>query len=194
MIFTRTILDGVYTLDLEPRGDARGFFARTFCAREFAEHGLVAMVAQCSVAYNSTRGTIRGLHFQHAPAAEAKLVRCTSGSIHDVVVDLRPDSDSYLQHVGVELSAENRRGLYIPEGLAHGYQTLTDGAEVYYQMSEFYAPGHGDGVRYDDPALAITWPLAVSAISERDRTWPLLGAAHHVSTDGITQHIAGVGQ
>ncbi len=172
-----TTLDGAVILDLEPRADSRGFLARTFCAQEFEERGLRPVVAQCSLSYNRKRGTLRGMHYQHPPAAEAKLVRCVRGAIYDVVIDLRPGSSTYLQHVGVELSAENRRALYVPESFAHGFQTLTDDAEVLYQISAFHAPELADGLRWDDPALAIDWPLPVSAISERDLSWPLLPTA-----------------
>ncbi len=174
MLFTEAPLAGAYIIDLERREDTRGFFARTFCARDFEERGLNATVAQCNVSYNHARGTLRGMHYQEAPAAETKLVRCTSGAIHDVIVDLRPGSPTYLLHMAVELTAANRRSLYIPEGFAHGFQTLTDGAEITYQSGEFYAPGHERGLRYDDPALGITWPLPVSEIADKDRVWALL--------------------
>ncbi len=172
MIFNPTPIDGAYVIELEPFADDRGFFARSFCAREFAEHGLEPAVAQCNVSFNHRAGTLRGLHYQLPPAAETKLVRCTSGAIHDVIVDLRPESKSYLQHYGVELSASNRRALYVPGRVAHGYQTLVDAAEVSYQVGEFYTPGAERGLRYDDPAFAIAWPLAVTLMSEKDRAWP----------------------
>jgi dTDP-4-dehydrorhamnose 3,5-epimerase len=174
MQFTETCLAGAYVIGLEERGDERGFFARTFCANEFREHGLKPAVAQCNVSYNYTRGTLRGMHYQLPPAAEAKLVRCTRGAIYDVIVDLRLDSPTYLQYVGVELTAENRLALYVPELFAHGYETLEDGTEVAYQVSEFYAPGQERGLRFDDPALGIAWPLPVRVISEKDANWPLL--------------------
>lgn len=177
MLFTETALPGAYIIELERREDARGLFARSFCAREFEAHGLKSTIAQCNLSYNHVRGTLRGMHFQIAPAAETKLVRCTSGAIHDAIVDMRPDSPTYLHHIGVELTAANRKSLYIPEGFAHGYLTLTDGAEVTYQAGEFYSPGHESGLRYDDPALGIEWPLGVSVISEKDVTWPLLSAS-----------------
>src|SRR5688572_1245749 len=141
MRFTETKLAGAFLLDIEPREDERGFFARTFCRREFTAHGLSPAVVQCNSSYNHARGTLRGMHYQLPPAAEAKLVRCIRGAIYDVIVDLRPGSATYLEHVGVELTADNRRQLYVPELFAHGYLTLTDGAEVAYQVSEFYAPG-----------------------------------------------------
>jgi dTDP-4-dehydrorhamnose 3,5-epimerase len=174
MIFGEVKLRGAYIITVERREDARGFFARTFCSREFEARGLKTVVVQCNVSYNVKRGTLRGLHYQSPPSAEAKVVRCTSGAIYDVIVDVRPESPTYLQHVAVELTAENHRALYLPEGFAHGYQTLSDGAELAYQMSEFYAPAQERGLRYDDPALSIRWPLPVTEISEKDRSWPLL--------------------
>jgi dTDP-4-dehydrorhamnose 3,5-epimerase len=173
MLFTETSLPGAFLIDLERWEDERGFFARTFCAREFAERGLKAAVAQCSTSFSRTRGTIRGMHLQLPPVAETKLVRCTSGAIYDVIIDLRPDSPTYKQHFGLELSAENGRALYVPEMFAHGLQTLTDGAAVVYQSGEFYAPGSERGIRYDDPAFGIRWPLPVSVISPKDAAWPL---------------------
>lgn len=175
MKFTETPLKGAFIIDLEQRSDSRGFFARAFCAREFEEHGLKTAVAQCNMAYNYKKGTMRGLHYQVAPAAEAKLVRCIGGAVYDVLVDLRPDSPTYLQHYGLELSADNRRAVYVPEMFAHGYLTLTDNAELFYQVSEFYTPGTEQGLRYNDPALKIEWPLAVEVISEKDAAWALLG-------------------
>lgn len=174
MRFTQTHLVGAYVIDVEPITDDRGFFARTFCANELADRGLRPLVAQGNMSYNPTGGTLRGFHYQRPPAAESKLVRCTRGAIVDVVVDLRPDSATYLQHVAVELTADNRRSLYVPPLFAHAYQTLVDDTEVSYLVSEFYAPGVEDGLRYDDPALGIAWPLAVEAISDKDRSWPLL--------------------
>jgi dTDP-4-dehydrorhamnose 3,5-epimerase len=173
MIFSETAVQDAFVVDLEPRSDQRGFYARTFCAREFEAHGLSPAVAQGGLSYNRRRGTLRGMHYQVAPAAEAKLVRCVGGAILDVIVDLRPDSPTYLRHVAVELSVANRRALYVPPLCAHGFQTLTDDAEVSYQMSEFYAPAQERGVRYDDPALGIAWPLPVSEISAKDAAWPL---------------------
>jgi dTDP-4-dehydrorhamnose 3,5-epimerase len=174
MIFTETPLAGAFVLDVEPRVDERGFFARTFCRREFETRGLDPAVAQCNVAYNRRRGTLRGLHYQAPPVSESKLVRCTRGAIHDVIVDLRPDSPTRLRHFAVELTAENRRSLYVPDRFAHGYVTLTDDTEVTYQMGEFYTPGSERGVRFDDPALGIEWPVPVVLISDKDRAWPLL--------------------
>ena len=172
MRFIEMNLPGSYVLDLEPKPDERGFFARTFCVREFEVYGLKPTVAQCNLSSNHRRGTVRGMHYQIAPATEAKLVRCTRGAIYDVIIDLRPDSPTYLRHVGVELSADNRRAVYVPEMFAHGYQTLTDDVEVLYQVSEFYTPAAERGIRYDDPGFAIAWPLPVHIISEKDATWP----------------------
>jgi dTDP-4-dehydrorhamnose 3,5-epimerase len=176
MQFIETKLKGAYVLELEPRSDARGFFARTFCQREFEQHGLNPNVAQCNLSFNEKKGTLRGLHYQRPPATEAKLIRCIRGAIYDVIVDMRPDSPTYLQHIGVELSADNHRALYVPDLFAHGYQALTDGAEALYQVSEFYTPGVEGGLRYDDPALGIDWPLPATEVSEKDQTWPLLDA------------------
>lgn len=169
MIFSRTPLEGAYVIDLERREDDRGFFARSFCREEFAAHGLDATVAQCNVSFNARRGTLRGMHYQAPPHAEAKLVRCTQGAIWDVIVDLRPGSPSFRRWYGVELSAGNRRALYAPEGTAHGFQTLSDGAEVLYLMSRPYHADAARGVRWDDPAFAITWPIAAPHLSPRDR-------------------------
>lgn len=175
MRFIETSLQGAFVVELEERADARGFFARTFCAREFEEHGLKPAVAQCNMAYNYKKGTMRGLHYQTAPATEAKLVRCTHGAVYDVIVDLRPNSPTYLRYIGVELSGSNRLALYVPELFAHGYLTLTDDAEMFYQVSEFYTPGTEQGLRYDDPALNIKWPVPVEIISDKDAAWTLLG-------------------
>ena len=174
MKFAETGLAGAFIIEPEPREDSRGFFARTFCAGEFGERGLARVFAQCSVSMTREQGTIRGLHFQIAPAAEAKLVRCTAGALYDVIVDMRPDSKTYLRHVGVELTARNRRALYVPEMFAHGFQTLEGDTEVFYQISAFYAPDLARGLRFDDPKLGIKWPLSVTAMSEKDRNWPLL--------------------
>ena len=172
MKFIETPLQGAFVIELEPHQDERGFFARTFCAAEFATHGLNSRVVQCNLSSNQRAGTLRGMHFQEPPVSEAKLVRCARGAIHDVVVDLRPQSATYRQHFVVELSAENRRALFVPELFAHGFQTLTDDADVEYQMSEFHTPGAARGFRYDDPAFSIRWPLPVSVISPKDLTWP----------------------
>lgn len=174
MKYTRTNVDGVVVVELEQRADDRGFFARTFDADEFAAHGLDATVAQCNLSYNHRAGTLRGLHRQVPPHAEGKLVRCVAGSIVDVAVDVRPESPTHGQHVMVELSAENRVALFVPPYVAHGYQTLVDGAEVVYQVSGPYAPQGEEGYRYDDPAFAIPWPLEVSVVSAKDAAWPLV--------------------
>lgn len=173
MIFTQTKLKDAYIIDLELRGDDRGAFARTFCAQEFEAHGLKPTVAQCNLSFNYKAGTLRGMHYQLPPAAETKLVRCTKGAIYDVIIDMRPNSPTYLQHIGVELTADNRRALYVPEMFAHGYQALTDGAEVVYQVGEFYTPGYERGLRYDDPAFGIEWPMPVTVISAKDAAWAL---------------------
>lgn len=177
MLFTETSLKGAFIIDLEQRQDSRGLFARTFCAQEFSAHGLKPTIAQCNLAFNYKKGTLRGMHYQVPPATEVKLVRCTNGAIYDVIIDMRPESPTYLSHIGVELTAENRRTLYVPEMFAHGYQTLTDSAEVAYQMSEFYAPDYQYGLRYDDPAFGIKWPLPVSEISDKDTCWPIFESA-----------------
>ena len=174
MRFTPTKLAGAFIIEPQLHEDSRGLFARTYCAREFSEQGLVDLFVQCNTSWNARKGTVRGLHYQLPPSSEVKLVRCTAGLLWDVIVDLRPDSPTYLEHLGVELTAKNRRALYIPEMFAHGLQTLEDGTEVFYQMSEFYAPKLARGLRYDDPKLGIKWPLAVSCISERDESWSLL--------------------
>jgi dTDP-4-dehydrorhamnose 3,5-epimerase len=170
--FSPTELPGVYVVDLEPIEDERGFFARTWCQEEFAALGLDGNLAQCNISYNRLRGTLRGMHYQAEPHGEAKLVRCSRGAIYDVAVDLRPGSPAYLKHLGVELSADNRRALFIPAGLAHGFQTLTSDSEVFYQMSCAYVPGAGRGVRWNDPAFGIAWPDDERTISDRDKTWP----------------------
>jgi dTDP-4-dehydrorhamnose 3,5-epimerase len=174
MRFIATELAGAYIVEPEPHKDSRGLFARTFCAREFREHSLVNTFVQCNTSWNARKGTLRGLHYQLPPSSEIKLVRCTAGALWDVIVDLRPDSPTFLQHVGVELTAKNRRALYIPEMFAHGFQTLEDDTEVFYQMSEFYAPKSARGLRFDDPKLAINWPLPATSISDQDQNWTLL--------------------
>jgi dTDP-4-dehydrorhamnose 3,5-epimerase len=176
VIFTETKLKGAFILDLELRADDRGAFARTFCMKEFEQHGLKPSVAQCNLSYNYKAGTLRGMHYQLPPAAETKLVRCTKGAIYDVIIDMRPESPTYMQHIGVELSAENHRALYVPELFAHGYLALTDGAEVVYQVGEFYTPGYERGLRYDDPAFGIEWPMPITVISEKDAAWEPFGA------------------
>jgi dTDP-4-dehydrorhamnose 3,5-epimerase len=173
MIFKETILGGAYVIHLERMEDERGLFARSFCQKEFAAHGLKVEVAQCNISFNKHKGTLRGMHFQRPPKAEAKLVRCTRGGIHDVIIDLRPDSLTYCQWIVTELTANNFAALYVPEGFAHGFQTLEENTEVFYLMFEFYAPEYARGVRWDDPAFGIRWPLANPIVSERDRSYPL---------------------
>jgi len=175
MKFTETSLRGAWFIDLEPHADDRGFFARIFCANEFRAHGLEPAFVQGSISFNRARGTMRGMHFQVPPAAEAKIVRCTRGAIHDVIVDLRPDSPTYLRHVAVELTENNTRSLYIPPLFAHGFLTLEDNTEVQYLMAEFFAPACGRGARYNDPAFGISWPGEVTVISPKDATWPDFG-------------------
>jgi dTDP-4-dehydrorhamnose 3,5-epimerase len=171
MIFTETRLKGAFIVELKKLEDERGFFARSFCQREFQEHGLNACVAQCNVSFNKYRGTLRGMHYQVPPCAEAKLVRCTHGGLYDVIADLRPTSETFLQWISVELSEENFRMLYVPEGFAHGFLTLKDNTEVFYQMSEFYAPDCANGFRWDDPLFKIDWPFPAAIISEKDRLY-----------------------
>jgi dTDP-4-dehydrorhamnose 3,5-epimerase len=173
MRFTETELAGAFVVDLEPHRDERGFFARAFDAAEFERRGLSGAVAQVSLSHNDRRGTLRGMHFA-APQGETKLVRCVRGAMHDVIVDVRPGSATRGRHVAVELSAGNRRALYVPEGFAHGFQTLADDTEVLYQIAQYHTPGSERGLRFDDPALGIEWPLPVTVISARDRAWPSL--------------------
>ena len=168
VIFTETRLRGAFIIDLEPREDERGSFARTFCQREFEDRGMKPTIVQASIATNRRKGTLRGMHFQYPPAAETKIVRCTRGAIVDIIVDLRPESPTYLEHVAVELSAENMRALYVPERFAHGYQTLQDNTEASYQMSERHTPSAEGGLPYDDPRLGLEWPLPVTIVSTRD--------------------------
>jgi dTDP-4-dehydrorhamnose 3,5-epimerase len=171
VIFKETKLKGAFILDLERRDDDRGFFARAFCHREFAEHGLNPVIAQANIAWNKRKGTLRGMHFQYPPHAETKLVRATRGSILDIIVDLRPESPTFLESVAVELSADNHRALYVPERFAHGYQTLEDETETSYQVGEFYAPGTEGGLSPFDPRLKLDWPLKVTVISPKDAAW-----------------------
>jgi dTDP-4-dehydrorhamnose 3,5-epimerase len=174
MIFTETDLPGAFVVDVEPREDERGFFARAFCQHEFEDHGLKPLIAQANLAYNHRKGTLRGMHFQIPPAAETKLVRATRGAILDIIVDLRPESPTYLRHTAVELTQDNHRALYVPERFAHGYQVLADETETSYQVGEFYSPPHERALPYDDPRLGLEWPLPVAVISEKDRDAPLL--------------------
>jgi dTDP-4-dehydrorhamnose 3,5-epimerase len=171
MIFTETALKGAFIIEPELIKDERGFFARTWSEREFAEHGLASRLTECNISFNRKKGTLRGMHYQLAPYAQAKLVCCFRGSIYDVIIDLRSDSRTFKKWVAVELSASNRLMLYVPEGLAHGFQTLADNTEVFYQMSEVYAPEGARGVRWDDPAFAIKWPQDERTIIARDQTY-----------------------
>ncbi len=171
MIFSKTPLPGVYLVEPERLADSRGFFARTWCQREFEVHGLNPRLAQCSISFNERKGTLRGLHYQTHPSEEAKLVRCTRGALYDVALDLRSASTTYGQHYAAVLTAENRKMLYIPEGCAHGFQTLSDDTEVFYQMSTFYAPERTMGVRWNDPAFAIPWPEDDRLILDRDNSY-----------------------
>ncbi len=172
MQFTETNLTGAWVIDPEPHKDDRGRFMRVWCTREFAEHHLEFLPVQANMGFSMHKGTVRGMHFQKAPATEAKLVRCTKGVIYDVVLDLRPESPSFAKWYGVELSAENGRMLYVPEYCAHGYQTLEKDTEIYYMTTGFYTPDAVSGVRFDDPVFGIKWPLSAVAISEQDRNWP----------------------
>jgi dTDP-4-dehydrorhamnose 3,5-epimerase len=177
MIFAETPLPGTYLIDLAPLSDERGFFARAYCREEFAEKGLDVEFSQCSISYNAHKGTLRGLHRQRAPHEEHKLVRCTAGAVFDVIVDVRPHSAHYRRWFGAELTAQNRRSLFIPPGFAHGFITLSDDAEVYYMISVPHAPDHAEGYRWSDPAFGIEWPLAPSLMSARDAGHPLLDAS-----------------
>jgi len=170
-VFVETFLKGAFVIDLEKREDDRGFFARAFCQREFAEHGLEVQVAQCNISFNERKGTLRGMHYQVSPFEEAKLVRCTRGSIYDVIIDLRGDSRTFGRPFGVELTARNRRMVYIPREFAHGFQTLEHDTEVFYQMSQYYSAEHSRGVRWNDPAFGIEWPPDERIISERDQQY-----------------------
>ncbi len=174
MIFTETQLKGAYIIDIECKEDVRGFFARAFCQQEFDAYGLKPIIAQANVAFNHKKGTLRGMHFQYPPAAETKLVRCTRGAILDIIVDLRPESATYLQHIAVELNEANHRALYVPERFAHGYQVLQDGTETSYHVGEFYTPKAEGGLLYNDPRLGLTWPFPVTVISEKDQRFGLL--------------------
>lgn len=172
MIFTETDLQGAYIIDVEPIKDHRGFFARGWCRRELEDQGLKPQIAQCNLSFNHFKGTIRGMHYQVIPFREVKLVRCFRGAIYDVIIDLRTNSANFKSWFGIELSEENRRMLYVPEGFAHGYQTLTDNCEVFYQVSEYYQPNHEQGIRWNDPAFDIKWPLHATSISDKDKSYP----------------------
>lgn len=172
MIFTETELPGAFLIEPERKEDMRGFFARTWCVDEFKKHGLNPQLVQCNISFNHKKGTLRGMHWQVPPHPEAKLVRCTMGALHDVIIDLRPASPTYRRHLGVELTAENRKMLFIPEGFAHGFQTLADNTEVFYQMSDFFAADCARGLRWNDPAFGIKWPPGERILNERDRSYP----------------------
>ena len=172
MIFAETPLPGAFVIEPEPLEDARGPFARTWCRREFEGRGLETGIAQCSTSFNKQKGTLRGMHYQVSPAAETKIVRCTRGALYDVIIDLRPDSPTFTRHFAAVLTADNRKALYVPTGFAHGFQTLEDGSEILYQISEFYSPEHSRGVRWDDPIFEISWPEDERTIVERDRSYP----------------------
>ena len=172
MIFSETILPGAFIIQIQKLEDERGYFARTFCQNEFRDHGLNPSLAQCNISYNRKKSTLRGMHFQAPPRAEAKLVQCLRGSIYDVIIDLRADSPTFLKHAGVVLAAQEHTMIYVPEGFAHGFITLEDDTEVFYQMSEFYAPGFARGFLWNDPAFAIVWPAQPLVISERDTGYP----------------------
>ena len=174
MKFIETRLKGAFIIEPERLEDERGFFARTFCQKEFEAHGLNPRMVQCNSSYNKHKGTLRGMHYQAAPMAEAKLVRCTRGAIYDVIIDMRHESPTYCKWLAEELNAENSKMIYIPEGFAHGFQTLEDDTEVFYQMSEFYSPEHARGVRWDDPIFGIEWHLNTKIISENDQNYPLI--------------------
>jgi dTDP-4-dehydrorhamnose 3,5-epimerase len=171
--FEETSLPGAFVIDVERREDERGFFARSWCAKEYAEHGLETRLVQANLSWNPRRGTLRGMHFQHAPHAEVKIVRATKGAIYDVIIDLRPDSPTFKEWIGVELTAESRRALYVPEGFAHGFQTLVPDCEVHYLVTEFYTASAEGGVRWNDPAFGIHWPDPNNAfLSAKDAAWP----------------------
>lgn len=172
MIFRETGLKGAFLIEIEKREDERGFFGRSWCRKEFAEHGLDSRIEQCNISFNIKKGTLRGMHYQIKPFEEAKLVRCTRGSLFDVIIDLHRDSPSYRMHFGAVLTPENDQMLYVPEGFAHGFLTLEDSTEAHYQISESYAPEHARGFRWNDPAFSIVWPAEVKVISERDRNYP----------------------
>lgn len=172
MLFIETEIKGAYILEIEKREDERGFFARSWCRNEFEANGLNPQMVQANISYNRKKGTLRGMHYQQSPYEETKLVRCTKGAIYDVIIDLRPSSPTYARAIGIELTADNYKMLYVPENFAHGFQTMADNCEVVYQVSQFYAPGAENGIRWNDPAFDIHWPLEVRVISEKDRNWP----------------------
>jgi dTDP-4-dehydrorhamnose 3,5-epimerase len=177
MVFKEIRLKGAFIIELEKIKDDRGFFSRAWCQEEFHAHGLDSNIAQCNLSFNAARGTLRGLHYQIAPYEETKVIRCTRGKIFDVIIDLRPKSPTYLQWTGIELSLENRKMVYVPENFAHGYLTLADNTEVFYQVSQFYSPGSESGIRWNDPSINIKWPeIPNLIISEKDKNWPYFKA------------------
>jgi dTDP-4-dehydrorhamnose 3,5-epimerase len=186
MIFIETELKGAFIVEIERREDERGFFGRAFCQNEFQAHGLKPIIAQVNVGSNRKKGTVRGMHFQYPPTAETKLVRCTRGAILDIIVDLRPESPTYLRHISVELNEDNQHAIYIPERFAHGYQVLRDNTDTTYQVGEFYTPGSEGGLRYDDPKLGLSWPLPVTVMSDKDRVWPLLAESEEAVKQRMT--------
>jgi dTDP-4-dehydrorhamnose 3,5-epimerase len=193
MRFAETDLAGAFVIDLEPHEDDRGFFARAFCQHEFEDHGLNPVVAQGNLAFNRRKGTVRGMHFQIPPAAETKLVRATRGAIIDKIVDLRPESPTYLRHISVELTQDNHRALYVPERFAHGYQALVDDTETSYQVGEFYSPVHERALPHDDPRLGLDWPLPITVISEKDRNAPRLDTWEQRLREEMALHDAHLG-
>jgi dTDP-4-dehydrorhamnose 3,5-epimerase len=192
MIFAETKLKGAFVIDLERREDPRGFFARAFCQREFSGHGLKPIIAQANLAHNKQKGTIRGMHFQYPPTAETKLVRCTRGAILDIIVDLRPESPTFLQHTAVELNEDNFRALYVPERFAHGYQALRDDTDTSYQVGEFYTPGSEGGLLYNDPRLHLNWPLPTTVVSDKDQAWKLLDEQEEAIREKMQTELAEV--
>lgn len=184
MKFTETELPGAYVIDLEKRGDSRGFFARAFCVREFTEHGLLSSIVNINNSLSATKGTLRGMHYQLAPKAETKIVRCIRGSLCDIILDLRPTSPTFGRHTKVELTAENRRMLYVPKGFAHGFITLEDDTEVMYLVDEYYAPEQERGVRWNDPHFGLEWPAQPTILSDKDRAYPDYAPAWHLGPTG----------
>lgn len=182
MIFHETPLPGAFVIDLEKRGDDRGFFARAFCEKEFGQHGLSTHYVQVNNSSSAQKGTLRGMHYQLAPKAETKVVRCIKGSLYDVILDLRKDSPTFGRSFGAELSAENRRMMYVPKGFAHGFITLADDTEAFYFVDEFYAPETERGIRFDDPRFGIEWPAAPTVLSDKDRNWRDFDPAWHLGT------------
>lgn len=176
MIFQETKLAGAYIVELDRKEDVRGFFARSFCSAEFLRHGVEFNAVQANISHSHRKGTLRGMHYQAPPVSEPKFIRCIRGAVWDVVIDMRPGSPTYRQHIGVELTADNGRAIYVPDLFAHGHQSLTDDAELFYLMGGYYTPGFERGLRFDDPAIGMGWPLSVSVIDEKDRNWPLLEA------------------